>query len=342
MQKKAQVESSAMKQPHTICALRRESRRRLLNLCTALVAVLVFVNAKELRSQAVQSEQGTKLQRNYRLGEKIAYKMQGINQSPERTLRYEAYVTGLVTKKNASKVFIEDLSWSRLVVNGKPFPLSPASQQFRESLSLAPDYKLAIPHLSKVQPILIGPITDLLTFYADVQLAMRQSNLTRPGDHVYVEYGVPNSWADGTDTLIGQDSIDFDLTLLSVDPATDSVTLIVRHVPPAHPEIELPALWMRTPVSDARNNWVQVQRVSGSKYSAAIGQESFKADIKLALSSGRIISATLDNPVDVLERSCDDAALTVCAAPRRYRMEREILLTAVPCTPALSMKQALR
>ena len=28
----------------------------------------------------------------------------------------------------------------------------------------------------QVQPILIGPITDLLTFYADVQPAMRQKN----------------------------------------------------------------------------------------------------------------------------------------------------------------------
>lgn len=305
-----------------------------MNLCATLIAVLVLVLPNKLISQTAKTPPQIKLQRHYRLGETIAYKMQGINQSPERTIRYEAYVTGVVTKSADSKGLIEDLRWSSLEVNGKPFPLSSASRQFREPLSLAPGYKLSIPDLSKVQPILIGPITDLLTFYADAQLAMRQSNLIRPGDHVYVKYGLPNSWADGTYTLIGQDSIDFDLTLLSVDPSTHIATVIIRHVPPAEPQIKLPAAWMSNPVGDAHNNWVQVQKILGNKpngkdkYVAAIGQESFEADIQLDLPTGRIISATLDNPVDVLERSCDDAALAVCAAPGRYRIRRKITLTA--------------
>ena len=306
-----------------------------MSLCAALVAVVVLIPPNKLSSQTAEPLP-TKLQRHYQPGETIAYKMQGVNQSPERTIRYEAYVTGTVTKNPASKVFVEDLRWSSLDVDGRPFPLSPAGQQFREALSLAPDYKLSIPDLSKVQPILIGPITDLLTFYADVQLVMRQSNLTQPGDHVYVKHGLPNSWADGTYTLVGQDSIDFDLTLLSINPSAHIATVIVRHVPPAQPQIELPAPWMLDPVGDAHNNWVQVQKVSDSKpdgkgkYAAAIGQESFEANIQLDVPTGRIVSATLDNPVDVLERSCDDAALTVCAAPRRYRIRRQIKLMAEP------------
>ena len=44
--------------------------------------------------------------------------------------------------------------------------LSPSSLSFRQVLSLAPTSKyLAIPpFLSTVQPFLIGPITDMLTF----------------------------------------------------------------------------------------------------------------------------------------------------------------------------------
>jgi hypothetical protein len=306
-----------------------------VSLSVAFLLFQIFVPTKELVSQIVKSEPLTiKLARNYQLGEMIAYKMQGINQSPEQTVRYEANVTGLVKKDDSSGDFIEDLRWSDLHRNGKALPLSPASQQFRESLSLAPAYKLSIPDLTKVQPILIGPITDLLTFYADVQLAMRQSNLTRSGDHIYVKHGVPNSWADGTDTLIGQDSIDFDLTLVSIDPATQVATLIVRHVPPARPQLKLPASWMLNPVGSSPNNWVQVQKITDGKYVAAVGQESFEADIRISLPKGRIISAMLDNPVDILERNCDDAALTVCATPRHYRIRRQITLVAEAYLPA--------
>lgn len=293
--------------------------------------VITFAGTSKLASQTLQPEpRPTHLTRHYQAGETIAYQMQGINQSPQQTIRYEATVTGMVTKGAAAGDFTEDLRWTDIRVNGQTIPLSAASQQFREPLSLALGYRLSVPDLSKVQPILIGPITDLLTFYADVQLAMRQTGLTRAGDHIYIKHGLPNSWTDGIYTLLGQDSIDFDLTLLSVDPTTRTATLIVRHVPPAQPQIKLPAPWMHTPVGSSQNNWVQVQKISSGKYAAAVGQESFEADIKLLLPAGRIISATLDNPVDVLERDCNDEALTVCAAPVHYRIRRQITLTAEP------------
>ena len=268
-----------------------------------------------------------KLTRVYVPGELIAYKMLGVNESPQRTRRYEAHASGVVRRDDSGK-FIEELGWSNLHVNDEAVALSAASEQFKETLSLDPSYKLSVPGLSKVQPILIGPITDLLTFYADVQLAMRQSGLSHAGDHVYVKHGVPNSWADGTYTLLGQDSIDFDITLVSVDPASHGARLVVRHVPPAQPQIKLPAPWMVDPVGSSQNNWVQVQKVADGGYAAAVGQESFEADIKLSLPAGRIVSATLDNPVDVVERACDDAALTVCAAPTRYRIRRQITVEA--------------
>jgi hypothetical protein len=312
-----------MKQPSEIFAYSALGRATKIAVLLMLVAVL-FMHTTPLRSQTI------KLQRSYQPGETIAYKMHGINQSPERTIRYEVNVTGVVTKESASGNFIEDLRWSDLQVNGEAFPLSPASREFREPLSLSPKYKLSVPDLSKVQPILIGPITDLLTFYADVQLAMRQTGLNRPGDHLYIKHGVPNSWADGTYTLIGQDSIDFDLTLVSIDPATQVATLIVRHVPPALPQIKLPAPWMLSPGGSSHSNWVQVQKRSDGKYAAAVGEESFEADIKLSLPTGQIIAATLDNPVDVRERDCTDVALTKCAAPIQYRIRRQITLVAEP------------
>jgi hypothetical protein len=273
------------------------------------------------------------LERHYQLDETVAYRMQAINEGHLRTIRYEARAEANV-KKDASGNFFEEFAWSDLQFNGAPMELSPASQQFRENLSLAPNYPLAIPELSKVQPILVGPITDLLTFYADVSLSMRQKALVRAGDHVYVPHGNPNSWADGFRVLVGQDAIDFDITLQAIDPAKQVATLVVRHVPPAELKIKLPADWMRAPVGDSANNWVEVEKESDNKYMAEVGKETFEATIKISLPTGGILSASMDNPVDVLERDCNDAALTTCGNPVHYRIRRQITVeTDAPPAP---------
>jgi hypothetical protein len=269
-----------------------------------------------------------KLARQYREGEPVRYTMQGSNESPQRTIHYEAHANGTV-RKNEAGTFVEDFGWSGLSLNGTPHPLSVASGQFREPLSLDPDYTLSVPDLSKVQPAFIGPITDLLTFYADVSLAMRQRTLTHPGDHVLVQHGNPNSWADGHRTLVGEDSIDFEIRLVSTDEATHTTKLLVRHIPPVHPQIKLLADWMEQPIAqNMQNNWVQLQRLEDGEYSAAVGAETFDVAIDLDTRNGAILSAHMQNPVDVVERICKDEALKDCAVPTRYRIHREITLKA--------------
>jgi hypothetical protein len=76
---------------------------------------------------------------------------------------------------------------------------------------------------------------------------------------------------------------------------------------------------------------VEVERSSdssGGKYAAEVGKETFQADITVALGTGRILSATMDNPVEVLQRDCTDRALTSCGDPIRYRIRREIAIVA--------------
>jgi hypothetical protein len=297
-----------------------------------LLSFLGIVFPVHLQSQTAKPEQSptaSELQRHYQEGEKIAYKMTGVNQGRQRTIRYEARAEGLV-KKAPSSAFFEEFAWPELRLNGQPFLLSPDSLAFREPLCLTSGYTLTVPDLSKVQPILIGPITDLLAFYADTQLAMGQKGLARAGDHVYVKNGVPSSWADGTYIVLGQDSIDFDITLQSIDQKTNIATMIVRHVPPAQTQIKFPADWMQNSVSDTANNWVEVEKRQDGKFAAQVGKETFEANIKIALATGRVISATMDNPVVVMERDCNDAALSDCGEPARFSIRRQITLEAQP------------
>jgi hypothetical protein len=262
---------------------------------------------------------GIILNRSYEPGEVLQYKMTGSNRGWE----YQIQANDLV-KQDKEGVFYEEISWSNLRSNA-PMELSPSSLSFRQTLSLGlTDKYIAIPNLSAVQPFLIGPITDMLTFYSDVFIA-RKTKLSQIGQHTYFEYGKPNSWADGQRVLLGQDSIDFDLTLQSENTQDHTVILEIRHVPPKHPQVELPAQWMLAPISDSANNWVQVEK-SADGYIAQVGYEVFDVLITLDTRDGKILSAQLHNPIVAISRECSDAALSKCKLPTPDKILRDVTL----------------
>ena len=263
------------------------------------------------------------LVRRYVEGETLTYLMKGVNEE----WRYEIQGNGVV-KKDAAGTFFEEYRWSNLVSNqGKVLPA--AGLAFRHELSLDPSHKFVFPNLAQAPPVLIGPITDLLTFYSDATLMMRRPDLAQTGDHAYVKWGGPNSWADGAYVLVGEDSIDFDLTLTKVDRAANTATVVVRHVAPKEPVIKMPAEWMKTPIADVPNNWVEVKK-SRDKYVAGIGKETFDVEMTLGLADGKILRGTLDNTVDVVYRECADKGLAQCGEAERHQIKRRIEITLQP------------
>jgi hypothetical protein len=262
------------------------------------------------------------LSRHYRQGEKLSYHMTATNQDNVSTKSYEAQADGVVKKDSAGN-FYEEYQWSAVVWDGKAVAV-PAD--FRQILSLDPDSRPQLPDLRHAGSALVGPVLDLFTFYTDLLMALRHPGLNAAGDHLYVKLGGPNSWAAGEGLILGEDSIDFDISLQSVDRSANVATLLVRHVPPPQPAIHFPAAWMRTAVADTPNNWVEVGKTDGGKVVGRIGKETFDDVIRISLTDGRILSATMDNPVEVLERQCDDAALTACGSPIRYEIRRRIAI----------------
>lgn len=268
----------------------------------------------------------TLLMRRYTEGETVFYRMTGYNRDRLKTTSYQADATGLV-KKGAAGEYVEEFRWSDLVFNERPETL-PAVDGFRQVLSLSPGYRLSVPDFRSVLRI-VGPITDLLTFYADIQIATQRGVLSKAGDHFYVKHGKPASWADGNYVVLGEDSVDFDVTLTELNMAERMATLLVRHVVPAKPEIRIPVEWMRAPVADTPNNWVDVQRRPDGTFSAQVGKETFDTTIRISLSDGRIVGAKLENPVEVLERTCTDVELTQCAEAIRSQIMRRIEISTV-------------
>jgi len=298
-----------------------EKMKKSFATVSLILAGTILISARPPAPAANQTSSASSnlLVRRYQEGEKLTYRMKGTN----KQWQYEIQADGVV-KKDGAGGFFEEYAWSNLVSNNQPVALPAASAEFRQVLSLAPDRVPSIPDLSKVHPMLIGPIADLLTFYSDLWLANRAAKFSREGDHFYVEHGTPSSWADGARVLLGEDSIDVDVTLKNTDPAQQTATLLVRHVPPAQPHVKLPADWMRVPVADTPNNWVQLEKSGEGKYFAEVGKETFEVEIKVSLLNGKMLSAKMVNPVEVLKRECTDSVLVTCGAATRYQIRRQI------------------
>ena len=176
---------------------------------------------------------------------------------------------------------------------------------------------------------LVAPVLDLLTFYSDLFLAINVGNLREAGDRVHVPNPTAASWADGTSVLVGEDAVDFEIQLRALDRTAGVATLAVGHVPPAQSRIRILADWMRPPVGSTPNNWVQVTR-SGDAYVASLGQETFDVVLRLRLTDGAVLSASMENPVVTIERRCRDLALQQCDEAHPGRVLRRIEMTLEP------------
>jgi hypothetical protein len=262
------------------------------------------------------------LHRQYREGERLTYHMKAMNES----WRYEIDAKGVV-KKNASGQFFEEYQWAHMTSNGEPVSLAQSVGDYRQKLTLDPSQIPSGLDLTKVDQKLVGPITDMMTFYADLWLANKLGVLKNAGDHFYFKNPMPpSSWADGSHVLVGEDAIDFDMTLKSVDVAAGTAVVEVKHVPPKDSVLPFKASWMREPVAAGANNWVQIVKNSEGKYEAAVGLETFAVNLTVSTADGHIVSATMENPVTTTERLCDDERLTTCGAPKRHEILRKVEL----------------
>ncbi|WP_263357028.1 hypothetical protein [Acidicapsa ligni] len=260
------------------------------------------------------------LHRQYRDGERLVYHMKGVNE----TWHYEIDAEGVVKKDNAGR-FFEEYQWIHMTSAGQPTSIALSSADFRQKLTLDPEQNPSAPDLTKLDPKMIGPVTDMLTFYTDLWLASKVGVLKKAGDHFYFKNPMPpSSWADGTRVIVGEDAIDFDMTLKSVDAIGGTATVEVKHVPPHDPAVPLKAAWMQEPVSAGVNNWVQIAKNAHGKYEAGVGIETFTVDMTVSLKDGHIVRATMENPVTTIERACEDEALTKCGVSTRHYILRKI------------------
>ena len=77
-------------------------------------------------------------------------------------------------------------------------------------------------------------------------------------------------------------------------------------------------------MADTPNNWVEVTKTKDGKYQAGVGKETFDVTITVSTVDGKILSASMDNPVVMSARECEDAALTRCGEPQPHTIHRHV------------------
>ena len=126
-----------------------------------------------------------------------------------------------------------------------------------------------------------------------------------------------------------QDVVDFSLKVENVNSAEHTETLLIQHVPPPALYIQLPAKWIREPVSAEPLNFVQVSR-QGDGFTAEIGKEAFDVQLVVDACDGRILSAAMQSPVALATRECADQELTHCEPANSKTTLREITWKLIP------------
>jgi hypothetical protein len=284
--------------------------------------VVLLQVAPTIAAQQAATEAGT-LQRRYTNGAVSRYLMTGNNDGWQYTIEATD-----VVKRDMNGRYYEEIGWSELTSNAQQ-ALTPASLALRQTVSLDdPSSYMKVPNLATVQPLLIGPITDTLTIYSDLLLAI-QSKLAQPSQTAYIPRTTPNSWADGQRVLLGQDVVDFWLKVESVNPAEHTETLLIQQLPPPELHVQLPAKWMQEPTLAKPSNFVQVSKQDDG-FTAETGKETFDVRLVVDTRDGHILSATMHNPVALTTRTCTDRELMQCGPEASKTTLREITWKLVP------------
>jgi hypothetical protein len=253
--------------------------------------------------------------RSYRDGESFSYEM---------TTRafHNGQLTGATRAISVHSVNAntETIRWVSLI-ESEVDHTDIAQQVAPYTVSLAEGGSLDLPPLDF--PAMTGSITDLHTFYVAVSERLGLSGLTAVGDST-VSDALIGDWADGEDILLGKDCTRATLTL--IERTADTATLEARFTPPSEPCFEPAYDWMSERIDASLPNNFQQVRVNGEQRMAMWGLEQFSVRVVIDRDSGRILSGTLENLLQLTIRGGCTAELSNCQFETPMEIRRHVEL----------------
>lgn len=195
------------------------------------------------------------------------------------------------------------------------------------SLSVAGDANLKLPNLTDLDKRLIEPITDIHTFLVAVSPHAGSDRVHNVGDrHAGVKPAI-GQWAQAPALPVGEDCISIEVELRELTAKT--ATYVTTFSPPKEPCLTPAYPAMSKPVAEVPNNFQQIEVKEGMR-DALWGHEGFVVTATVARDTGGILSADMDNVLDLKMRmGCSDEALENCKMELPVKLTRHLSLRRV-------------
>ncbi len=258
--------------------------------------------------------------RTYQLNEKFGYTLSTVS---TENGQFESEDTAESDHKVIlDGVPFEEISWKNLSKkdkNGSSNLSIDAKNVKPYQISLHSDGSLKIPALTV--PSMVGMITDLNTFYVAISKSIGMQKISRLGDVYENPEMLKGNWADGVNSLVGQDCTN--VTLSMVELKQDIAVVKTAFLAPKKECISMNKSWMLVPVKDGTPNNIQQITKTGDSYMAMWGHEQFIIITEIDRASGIIRHATMDNTLTLKMKTGCDSNLDNCQSEFPLTIQRD-------------------
>ncbi|MFN8290228.1 MAG: hypothetical protein U0U70_08230 [Chitinophagaceae bacterium] len=223
----------------------------------------------------------------------------------------------------------EEISWrAKTTYSGSDTTdLTPAARRVKPyRISLLPEGSVPLPTLDN--PVMVGEITDLNTFFVAISPKLNMHKLSRR-QPVYVnEKTLEGNFAEGISILRGSDCIQTSQRL--VKHKKRYTVIQTDFMPPASRCITPLTDTIAQKTFDHPNNFQMLQKTAGGSLNLLWGTESFTVTCRIDNRDGKIISATMTNELNLRLRVNISPDLSSYAVEIPFKIKRNLLLEWIP------------
>jgi hypothetical protein len=303
------------------------------------IPLLLFL----LAAPAAQGQAPFVFDRGYQPGQEFSYHLEDRRrqQSGETVSSTVASAESLHQVAFEAGVPVETVHWTEVV--------DLTTGQRRTDLAGVPATRISLhpngpiePGKPAGDPVMLGMVTDLATFYVAASPRAGIANLHLPGDRAVAAAPVFGDFADGAVFLVGQDKLRAEIEMTALSAQLVEYTTYLQ--PVAFEAGELYRDFMQQPACGNAPNNIQYVRKHEAGYRAVWGCETITIQTKIDRQSGIIVESLMVSYLLQNVKTCQDAALTQCSDGEPIEENRTVELkllddSASPQRPNLPPRQ---
>ncbi len=270
--------------------------------------------------------------RSYQPGERFGYRLE----DRRRQQFGEAVTSTIAVAQSAHQVVLEGgvpletVSWTDVV--------DQITGERRTDLGGIPATRVSLHPAGPLEPgkpvndpLMLGMVTDLVTFYLAASPKVGIEGLHLPGDKVAAPAPVVVDFADGGTFLVGRDKLRAEVEMTALSGTLVEYATYLQ--PIAFEPGELYRDFMQQQACPNNSNNIQYVRRQGDGYLAVWGCESITIQTKIDRQTGIIVEALMVSYLLQNTRTCQDQALTQCVDTPQIEENRTAELKLLDFTP---------